>query len=315
MAMLKQAAAAAEKSKAAAPPVADQDEGDEQPDDKQQAPEPDDSGDDAQQPPDQDADAGSEGDESAPEPGEGGDASDAGPSDSDGGDKSDQGGSSGNGPLDQIQKPATPQLQKEFNRAVMALHTVLYSSTKISALAVKMVQPAQIVDSTSKCCILIVNQLDRKLRLDPQVIPQFTMAVVDEVMDMIQKVKQINYTPPQQKAILGATFEGVMKMFGVKPQEAQQFLQSLSDPQKTAARQQYVSDLNEAKTASPSAAQGSAPENTPEAPEGDEGGEGEGPPPDASASPDDQGGAPDEGAAPSDAGDQGAAPPSPDEGQ
>ena len=260
MALLKKAAEAAKKS----PKVVDQGAEEQQPAEDQNAGEPEADSDEAQQSADQ-----------APEPSQGAaqDAEDndaaedaAGPQESadqeaaEGNDEggaggADQGGASdsGDSSLDSMQKPATPQLQKEFERAVMALHSTLYTSTKISALVVKMVQPLQIVDSTSKACILVVDQLDRKLHLDAQVIPQFTMATVDEVMDLIQQVKQVKYSEPQQKAILGATFEGVMKIFGVPPAEAKQFMASLSDQQKGAARKAYVSNLNDAKTASPSA--------------------------------------------------------------
>ena len=123
-------------------------------------------------------------------------------------------------------QPASPQEQKEYERATAALHEVLYGSPETSNSVVKALQhtPESKIDPLVKTSIMIMSQLDEKIDLDENIISQMAQDVVGRLIEMAEVRYNIEYSDVEMQQALGATWEGVTQMFGADEQDYQNFM-------------------------------------------------------------------------------------------
>lgn len=126
-------------------------------------------------------------------------------------------GAGSNTDLQQV--PMSPGLKDEYDQANQLLTQLLYQSgdDKLAGGVLQglMSQGPAKIKNTAMVSLQIVTQIHKKLSLPPQLILPFAKDVVTHVMDLGQQVKQIQYSDQESTAILGAVYEGAMRIFGV----------------------------------------------------------------------------------------------------
>jgi len=127
-------------------------------------------------------------------------------------------------------EPATAQEQQEYERAMDALHEVLYGNDDTSSTIVKslMDTPKSKIDPLVKTSLLVIQQIDDKIDLDEAVIAQFTGEVVERLIELSEVRYKTNYSDKEAQTALGATWEGVIQLFdGADQQEFDSFTRNL----------------------------------------------------------------------------------------
>src|ERR1035437_238049 len=151
------------------------------------------------------------------------------------------------------QVPMSQALQEEYKRLNDALMQILYGMPGDVA-AQHVLQgllpqgPAKIKGAVV-ASVLLVKEIYLKIKPPNSIILPFTKDVVAHVMDMGQQVKGIQYSEQECTAILGATLEGVLRIFGVTKQQVQNLGQHIPHSMLMAHAQKYQQAHAFAKTA------------------------------------------------------------------
>ncbi len=138
----------------------------------------------------------------------------------------------------------TPREEKEYQRALAALEKILYESDEIGNAIMAQIDPEDKIGTTAKASILAVNQLDDRIDLDEIVIPQITQDVVDRISELAENRYGMEYQEQELQATLGATWEGVMEMFGVDEADFQQLAGSFDEGQLSTLEKQHEGFLS-----------------------------------------------------------------------
>lgn len=146
------------------------------------------------------------------------------------------------------EEPATAAEEKEYKRVHSALQKVLYQQDTIADAVMKQLDPNDKISTTTKAATLLVQQLDEKLDMDEVVIPQITMDAVDVVAELAENRYGITYSEQDKTAALGATWEGVMAIFGVDEREYNQMIDEYG-PQMDKIQKSYDGFLAQGKPA------------------------------------------------------------------
>jgi hypothetical protein len=141
---------------------------------------------------------------------------------------------------------ATPEEQAEYERAIGALGQVIYANDDTSGAVLDQLQPEDPIGSVAKAGILLVKTLDEKLQLDEAVIPQLTIEVADRLVDLAEAKFGSEFSEQEAQAVTGATWEGVMDLFGIDPEAYEEFVAGMSDEDIAQQQQAYKQFLGEA---------------------------------------------------------------------
>lgn len=147
-------------------------------------------------------------------------------------------------PTDFKEEQATPEEQKEYERAMNALVKVLYSNDKTADAVVDQVQIEDRVGSTSKALILLIQQLDEKIDMDESVVAQITQEATARLMELVETRHGIQYGDRETQVIMGAVWEGVQEMFGVDEAGIQGLVSGMSEQGLAQLKQQHEGFLN-----------------------------------------------------------------------
>lgn len=142
-------------------------------------------------------------------------------------------------------QPASPEEQEEYDQAISALHKVMYSNEGTSQALVDMLQPSDKVGSTTKASILLIQQLDEKLDMDESIIAEITMDVADRMIEMAERAKGMSFSEKETQAVAGATWEGVMELFGVDEGDYEEMTRGLSEQDIAAQTKTYKGFLGD----------------------------------------------------------------------
>lgn len=153
-------------------------------------------------------------------------------------------GAAGEEDFDYGMEDATPRENKEYERALAALEKILYESDEIGNSIMAQIDPNDKIGTTTKASILTVNQLDDQIDLDEIVIPQITQDVVDRISELAENRFGMEYDERELQATLGATWEGVMEMFGVDEADFQQLAGSFDEGQLGTLEKQHEGFLS-----------------------------------------------------------------------
>lgn len=131
------------------------------------------------------------------------------------------------------QVPMSPGLKDEYDRANTMLMQELYGSNDQAAQGI--IQGLQAdgpmkIRSAVHLALVVTTEIVKKLGAQDfprQLVMPFTKDVVSHVMDLGQQVKQIQYSEQESVAILGATYEGIMRIFTINYGQAKQAHQLL----------------------------------------------------------------------------------------
>jgi len=155
-------------------------------------------------------------------------------------------GQIGGADVDSMLEDATPSEQKEYERAMGALYKIMYEDDSASNSLIGQLSPEEKVGSVAKASMLLITQLDDKLDFDEAIIAQMTEEVVDRVIELGEAKfgEEMSFTDNESQAALGATWEGVMQIFGVDEQDSEQLTAGMDKNQKSALEKQYEGALN-----------------------------------------------------------------------
>lgn len=140
--------------------------------------------------------------------------------------------------VDLREEQATEAEEKEYQRVSKALEKVLYQQDTIADAVMKQIDPNDKISTSVKAATLLVQQLDEKLDMDEVVIPQITQDAVSVVAELAENRFGIQYSEQDLTATLGATWEGVMAIFGVDEREYNQMVDEYG-PQMDAIQKSY----------------------------------------------------------------------------
>lgn len=210
-----------------------------------------------QQPPGEDDESGEapddEGAEKGPEPdssggaGEGDDGAQGASPEGDEG----QGQDSAAGDEDQVdlsKLPISPGLKHEYQKANAALMTALYTNDKVAQSVLGGLQPQgpHKIESVVHMAVTLFLQLNKKLgfiKAAPQIALPFMKDVVAHVSDLATQVKQIQFSPPEEQAILASAIELVMRVVGVTKSQMDAARQHIPHSQQEKGMNDYKAHL------------------------------------------------------------------------
>lgn len=113
------------------------------------------------------------------------------------------------------EEEATPEEQAEYDRALDSLHQILYEDPERSQAIADTLQPEDKVGSVTRTAVMLIKQLDEGIDLDENVIAEITVDTADRLMEIGESAKGMTFSEKEAQAVAGATWEGVMALFGV----------------------------------------------------------------------------------------------------
>jgi hypothetical protein len=128
-----------------------------------------------------------------------------------------EGGGASAGPAGAVEpylEDASPEEQKEYERAIRAMAKVLYGNDKTANSIVDQITPNDLVGSTAKVSMLFIKELDRKINMDQMVVAEVTRESVERIAELAEARHRVEYKAQDMEQVLGATWEGVQSMFG-----------------------------------------------------------------------------------------------------
>ena len=167
------------------------------------------------------------------------------------------------------QVPMSPGLKEEFERATQMLQQELYAAPNDAAAngIVGGLQPQGPgkLRSAVHLSLTVTTSIIKKLgpkNFPAQLVLPFCKEVTAHVMDLGQQVKQIQYSDQESVGILGAVYEGAMRIFGVTHGNAQQVAHHLGRKALSAHAVQHKKMLDFAKPSFGQQAQPQGPAQT-----------------------------------------------------
>lgn len=114
----------------------------------------------------------------------------------------------------QDEKPnVTPEEQAEYERVSGAMHTMLYTNEKVPQSIVDQIVPEEKVGSVIKISLTFIQELDKKIDMDEEVVAQITTDLVEEVLQ-IAEAGGHEFSQQEAEQALMAVYEQVQAMFG-----------------------------------------------------------------------------------------------------
>lgn len=132
------------------------------------------------------------------------------------------------GPITGPEEEATPEEQANYERALDGLHQILYEDPERSKAIADTLQPNDKVGSIVKTGVMLIKQLDEKLDLDQNVIAEITVDTADRLMELGEASKDMTFSEKETQAIAGATWEGVMALFGMDDESVRDMTSGMS---------------------------------------------------------------------------------------
>jgi hypothetical protein len=120
------------------------------------------------------------------------------------------------------QAPMSAALKQEYDQANNELMQQLYGPGPVAkhVLAMLAVGGPHKIHSAVSASLVVMRSIWTKLKFPPQLVLLFTRDVTAHVMSLGERVKQIQYDDQESTAILGAAYEGALRIFGVNAGQA-----------------------------------------------------------------------------------------------
>ena len=139
---------------------------------------------------------------------------------------------------------ASPEEQKEYERAMQALSKILYGNDETANAIVDQVDPNDKISSTVKVSVLLMNQLDQKIQMDEAVVAEVSVEAVERISELAEARHNIQYGDRELQVIMGSVWEGVQEMFGMEPQDAEALMAGIGGDNLAQLKGQYEGFLN-----------------------------------------------------------------------
>jgi len=107
----------------------------------------------------------------------------------------------------------TGEEQQAYEKGIDELGNVLYNNEQASDALLKVIQPENKVETTTKTVVTLISQIDDKLDLVEGTIHSLTMEAADRLIDLAE-AKGIKFSERETEQVAMAAWEGVMGTFG-----------------------------------------------------------------------------------------------------
>jgi hypothetical protein len=134
---------------------------------------------------------------------------------------------------------ATPEEQAEYDRALDGLHQILYEDPERSQAIADTLQPQDKIGSVTRTAIMLIKQLDEGIDLDENVVAEITVDTADRLMEIGEASKGMTFSEKEAQAVAGATWEGVMALFGVDQDSVTEMTAGMTPEQLKGYEQQH----------------------------------------------------------------------------
>jgi hypothetical protein len=141
---------------------------------------------------------------------------------------------------------ASANEQEEYDRAMQALYTVLYQNEKTAKAVADQLNAEDKVGSVTRAGILLIKSLDERISMDEEIIPQMTREVADSLIEIAEAKGVPEFAEGEVKAVLGSMWEGVMAVFGMSKEDAEDLRMDSSPEELNGMEEQYRQFLGEA---------------------------------------------------------------------
>jgi hypothetical protein len=140
-------------------------------------------------------------------------------------------------------EPATAEEEKELQRGLGALDTILYGGkdTGIADAFLGQIDPNDKIGSLARATTFLVKTVDEKIELQDTVIAAFTMSTLDKTIELTEaQFPDVQYSDRDKEVLLGSTWEAISDIFGVGAEEMTEVGQTIPEDQREAMAQQYI---------------------------------------------------------------------------
>lgn len=139
----------------------------------------------------------------------------------------------------------TEEEQAEYERVLGAVERVLYQEEATSKPIEEMLRTDESkIDGVVSAALMVISEVDKQLDMDDVVIAEITQDTVDRLIEM-SEAKGAEWSEQETQGALGATWEGVMEMFGVDEEDYNQMTGEMSEEDFKSAEQTYKGFLGE----------------------------------------------------------------------
>jgi len=133
----------------------------------------------------------------------------------------------------------TPEEQAAYEKAVDELHQVLYEDEERTAGFVQMLDPQDKIGSTVKTSVMLLKMMDEKSDLNENIVAELTVDIADRMIELGETAHDMTFSEKETQAVAGATWEGVMQLFGMDEESMSQMTQGMSEEELGGYEKQY----------------------------------------------------------------------------
>lgn len=134
---------------------------------------------------------------------------------------------------------ATPEEQQSYDESLEAVHRVLYEDEERSAAIVQMLDPADKIGSVTKTALSLIQQIDEKVDMDEGVVAEISVDLTDRLIELGENTHGMVFSEKETQAVAGATWEGVMEIFGLDAQGVKDMTAGMSPEEIDGLEKQY----------------------------------------------------------------------------
>ena len=137
------------------------------------------------------------------------------------------------------EKEATPEEQAEYDQALEAMHRILYEDEERTNAVLQMLDPQDKIGSTTKTAIQLLQKMDEKLDMDEAVVAEVTVELADRLIELGERAHGMEFSEKETQAVAGATWEGVMELFGLDANSVKEMTAGMDPKEIDAIEKQY----------------------------------------------------------------------------
>jgi len=119
------------------------------------------------------------------------------------------------------------------------VHRVLYEDEDRSAAVVQMLDPQDKIGSVTKTALTLIQQIDEKIDMDEAIVAEITTDLTDRLIELGERVHGMEFSEKETQAVAGATWEGVMEVFGMDAQSVKSMTAGMDPSEIDAIEKQY----------------------------------------------------------------------------
>ena len=137
------------------------------------------------------------------------------------------------------EEEASPEEQKEYEKAIDALHQILYEDEERTEGVLQMLNPEDKIGTTVKTTIMLLKQMDERLDLNENIVAELTVDIADRLIELGETAHDMSFSEKETQAVAGAAWEGVLQLFGIDEESMSQMTQGMGEEQLAGYEKEY----------------------------------------------------------------------------